>query len=90
MKDIHVKRIVGMWALMLLIPVWALAQSITVKGTVKDASGETMAGVNVLQVGTTNGIITDIDGNYQINVPSNAKLVFSFIGYVSQTVPVNG
>jgi TonB-linked SusC/RagA family outer membrane protein len=90
MKDILFKRSIGLLALMLMIPVWVLAQSITVKGTVKDANGDTMAGVNVLQVGTTNGIITDIDGNYRINVPSNAKLVFSFIGYVSQTVPVNG
>jgi TonB-linked SusC/RagA family outer membrane protein len=70
--------------------VWVFAQSITVKGTVTDANGDPMAGVNVLQSGTTNGIITDLNGDYKLNVPSNAKLVFSFIGYVSQTVPVNG
>ena len=49
-----------------------------------------MPGVNVLQVGTTNGIITDINGQYQMSVPSNAKLTFSFIGYVTQTVQVAG
>lgn len=90
MKDKIFQRSVGLLALMLIIPVWVFAQSITVKGTVTDANGDPMAGVNVLQSGTTNGIITDLNGDYKLNVPSNAKLVFSFIGYVSQTVPVNG
>ena len=81
-----------MWLLsfLMMIPVWVSAQNITVKGTVKDATGEGMPGVNVLQQGTTNGIITGMDGSFTLNVPSNAKLVFSFIGYVTQTVSVNG
>lgn len=81
-----------MWLLsfLMMIPIWVSAQNITVKGTVKDATGEGLPGVNVLQQGTTNGIITDIDGNFAINVPSNAKLEFSFIGYVKQVVAVNG
>lgn len=81
-----------MWLLsfLMMIPVWVSAQNITVKGTVKDATGEGMPGVNVLEQGTTNGIITGMDGSFTLNVPSNAKLVFSFIGYVTQTVSVNG
>jgi TonB-linked SusC/RagA family outer membrane protein len=73
-----------------MIPVWVFAQNLTVRGTVKDANGNEMPGVNVLQVGTANGIITDLDGNYSINVPSNAKLTFSFIGYTTQTLSVSG
>ncbi|WP_373846920.1 SusC/RagA family TonB-linked outer membrane protein, partial [Bacteroides heparinolyticus] len=90
MKNIYLKRCIGLLSLLLIIPVWVYAQNVTVKGTVKDSNGESMPGVNVLQAGTTNGIITDVEGNYQLNVPSNAKLIFSFIGYVTQTVPVAG
>lgn len=90
MKNINLKRSIGLLSLLLMIPVWVCAQNITVKGTVKDTSGESMPGVNVLQVGTTNGIITDINGQYQMSVPSNAKLTFSFIGYVTQIVQVAG
>lgn len=90
MKNINLKRSIGLLSLLLMIPVWVCAQNITVKGTIKDTSGESMPGVNVLQVGTTNGIITDINGQYQMSVPSNAKLTFSFIGYVTQTVQVAG
>ena len=58
-----------MWLLsfLMMIPVWASAQNITVKGTVKDATGEGMPGVNVLQQGTTNGIITGIEDVYAGN-----------------------
>ncbi len=90
MKNLISKRSIGLLSLLLMIPVWVAAQNITVKGTVTDTSGEPMPGVNVLEQGTTNGNITDIDGNYQISVPSNAKLSFSFIGYITQTVSVAG
>ncbi len=90
MKNINLKRSIGLLSLLLIIPVWVCAQNVTVKGTVTDLNGESMPGVNVLQAGTTNGIITDIEGNYQLSVPSNARLIFSFIGYVTQTVSVDG
>lgn len=90
MKNINLKRCIGLLSILLMIPVWVCAQNITVKGSVKDSNGDGMPGVNVLQIGTTNGIITDIDGNYQISVPSNAKLAFSFIGYVTQEIQVAG
>lgn len=65
-----------------------LAQTVT--GTVSDANGP-LPGVNVIVKGTTNGVTTDFDGNYSIdNVASDATLVFSFIGYKTQEVAVNG
>src|SRR3712207_5967980 len=90
MRNINLKKGIGLLSLLLIIPVWVYAQNVTVKGTVKDSNGESMPGVNVLQAGTTNGIITDVEGNYRLNVPSDAKLIFSFIGYITQTVPVAG
>jgi TonB-linked SusC/RagA family outer membrane protein len=74
----------------LWIPVFMLAQGQrVVTGTVIDSEGEPIIGVNVLEKGTGNGNITDIDGKYSIRVSSNATLTFSFIGYVSQEVAVN-
>ena len=68
----------------------ALAQK-TVKGTVKDATGDPVIGANVLEKGTNNGTITDFEGNYTLtNVKANGTLVFSYIGYVSQEIKVNG
>ena len=62
----------------------------TVSGVVSDASGP-IPGVNVLVKGTTTGTQTDFDGNYSVNVGSaDAVLVFSFIGYATQEIPVNG
>ena len=62
-----------------------LAQN-KVSGTVVDASGEPLIGVSVLEDGTTNGGITDFDGNFTLTVKSGAKLTFSYVGYTSQTL----
>lgn len=67
----------------------AVVQS-TVTGTVTDADGAPLPGANVLVKGTTNGTQTDFDGNYSINVDGDATLVFSYIGFASQEVAVNG
>jgi iron complex outermembrane receptor protein len=65
-------------------------QDITVTGTVTDAlEGFTLPGVNVLIKGTTRGATTNADGEYSIQVSPDATLVFSFIGYVEQEIPVN-
>lgn len=62
-----------------------------VTGKVTDSTNEGMPGVNVQVKGTATGTITDFDGNYSIDVPdSKSTLVFSFIGYVTQQVPVGG
>lgn len=68
---------------LLAIPV--LAQDLEVAGTVVDADdGLPLPGVTVLEKGTTNGTVTDIDGNYKMTVPMNSTLVFSFVGYEPQ------
>ena len=59
-----------------------------VKGQVIDATGEPLIGVNISVIGGTEGTITDIDGNYAINVPAGAKLKFSYIGYKDQIIDV--
>lgn len=77
--------------LLLLLPLGLHAQDIEVKGRVIDAAlKEGIPGANIMVKGTTTGTITDMDGNYSIVVDKNSTLVFSFIGYVEQTVPVNG
>ena len=82
------KRLLSL-ATAFLMTVVAMAQ-ITVTGNVKDDSGEPIIGANVLVKGTTNGTITDFDGNYSISVPSNATLVFSYVGYKDQEIAVAG
>ena len=57
-----------------------------VGGTVKDANGEPLVGVSVQEVGTQNGAVTDVDGNYTLNVKPGAKLKISYIGFTPQTV----
>ena len=86
------KRMIALLSFLLLLCTTAVfCQTITVTGTVTDAtSGETLVGVNVYVKGTTNGAITDIDGKYTVQqVPTAAVLVFSYIGYTPQDVNVN-
>ena len=65
------------------------AQSVAVSGTVIDAdSKEPLIGVSILEVGTTNGIITDLDGNFQINVAAATTLQLSYVGYETQEIKV--
>lgn len=63
---------------------------ITVTGKVIDENGVSLPGATVQQKGTTNGVITDIDGNFSISVPSDATLILSFVGYSNTEVAVNG
>lgn len=73
----------------LVFSVQVFAQAITVKGVVKDSAGEPVIGANVVVVGTTNGTITDFDGNFTIKANKNAKLEISFIGYKNTVVKVS-
>ncbi|WP_209329271.1 SusC/RagA family TonB-linked outer membrane protein [Lunatimonas salinarum] len=67
----------------------AFAQSITVSGTVFDENKAPLPGVSILVKNSTTGTVTDLDGRYQLNVPSgNSVLVFSFLGYFRQEVTV--
>lgn len=74
----------------LLIGQSVYAQTKEVKGIVKDPTGETVIGASVLEKGTTNGTITDFDGNFVLTVADNAVLQISYIGYQTQEVSVQG
>ncbi|MGV3460649.1 MAG: SusC/RagA family TonB-linked outer membrane protein [Flavobacterium sp.] len=77
--------------LLLMLPLTALAQS-TVTGNVRDnATGEPLPGVNVIVEGTQNGTQTDMDGNYTLsNVASGSRIVFTFVGFATNTVDYTG
>lgn len=81
------------WLLMMLcfLPLSGVvsAQNITVKGTVTDAIGPVI-GASVIQKGTSNGVITEVDGTFSLSVPSNAVLTVSCIGYTTQEIRLNG
>ncbi|WP_374948729.1 SusC/RagA family TonB-linked outer membrane protein [Mucilaginibacter sp.] len=87
----RISTISGLMLLLFFFTTAALAQNVTLKGKVTDAAtGESLIGVSVGIKGTANGVQTDVNGAYSISVPSNATLTFSYIGYTSQFVPVNG
>ena len=74
---------------LLLVSTFTFAQS-KVSGTVKDANGEPLIGVSVMEVGTNNGAVTDMNGNYTLNVKPGAKLKLSYIGFTSKTIKASG
>ena len=74
---------------LLLVSSLTFAQS-NVSGTVKDANGEPLIGVSVLEVGTQNGAVTDMYGNYKLNVKPGAKLKLTYIGFTSKTIKASG
>lgn len=61
-----------------------------IQGKITDENGMEMPGVNIIEKGTSNGVTTDFDGIYTITANSNATLIFSFLGYITQEVQVNG
>ena len=65
-------------------------QTITVRGTVYDDQGAPLPGAGVMVKGTTQGTVTDLDGNYEIRVKPNQTLVITFVGMKDQEIPVNG
>ena len=83
----HLLRKILSFAFFLLVSTYAFAQN-AVTGTVIDNTGMPLIGVSVVEKGTTNGSVTDIDGKYTVNVEKGKTLVFSYIGYVTQEVEV--
>lgn len=80
-----------LFLLVAMISLSVSAQNVTVKGTVTDKTGETVIGASVVEKGnTSNGTITDIDGNFSLSVPANATLVISYVGMRSQDVAIKG
>lgn len=87
MKQLILKSLLFICAFMLISTVQAQTQ--TVSGTVTDVSGP-LPGANISVRGTSNGTITDFDGNYVLNnVPPDAVLIYSFVGYTTQEIGVN-
>ena len=74
----------------LFLSAGAYAQQISVRGIVKDLMGEPVIGANVLVKGTSNGVITDIDGKFALSAAKNDILIISFVGFMSQEIPVTG
>ncbi|MEP5616715.1 MAG: TonB-dependent receptor [Flavobacteriaceae bacterium] len=64
--------------------------SITVSGTVGDEQGTPLPGASIILKGTTNGVQTDFDGNYSLDVPSSGILVFSYIGFIPREISIGG
>lgn len=90
MKDTIVIKSLRLLCLLCLVPLWAFAQKVSITGVVKDAAGESIIGASVIEKGTTNGTITDFDGNFTLQVENDAVLSISFVGYQPQDVPVAG
>lgn len=89
-KQIINYRIVTLIILMSFIPLLAMSQTVTIKGVIKDVSGEPVVGASITETGTSNGIIADLDGNFTLKVSPKATLTISFMGYRTQTVSVAG
>ena len=93
LKQTRMRRISLLLVSLIVLTVQtALAQTFSVKGTVMSGDdNEPLIGATILQEGTTNGVVTDVDGNYTIEVKdaSKATLVISYIGMVTQKHPVN-
>lgn len=88
-KEVFFKVWQLIFLLSLLFPVSGFAQAIQVRGTVLDASGISVIGASVLEKGTTNGVITDVDGNFELSVSPKATLVISYVGFKTQEIAVN-
>src|SRR5690606_18991190 len=90
---IKIQRVTILVIALFFFGITAFAQQQTVTGKITDATtGEALPGVNIVIMGTTTGTVSDVDGNYRLNV-NNAQsdvLVFRFIGFTEQEIPVNG
>lgn len=88
LKNARLRPFALFMALFLMNVSWAFAQ-LTVTGRVQSTTGEPLIGVNVVEKGTTNGTVTDLDGNYTLRVAKGKTLVFSYIGFLTQEIVVD-
>ena len=79
----NLKKIIAS-ALLMMVSTIVCAQKIEVSGTVVDPSGEAIIGASIMEKGTTNGTVTDVDGNFKLTTASGAKIVVSYIGFQTQ------
>lgn len=87
-KYLRFQRCSNLFLLLILLLSFSAvsAQNISVKGVVVDNSNEPMIGVSILEKGTSNGTVTDLDGNFSLNVKSGSYLIVSYVGFKSQEV----
>ena len=92
MKQVNLRiyRMILILLVGLSLSAGAYAQQISVGGIVKDQMGEPVIGANVIVKGTSNGVITDIDGKFALSAAKNDILIISFVGFMSQEIPVTG
>ncbi len=91
MRDRFTKNKLCLALLLCFMSWYAHAQTNTVTGSIKDPLGETLPGVNIMVQGTNTGTISDYDGSYSITIPEGRNvLVFSYLGYQTKTVEING
>lgn len=83
-----IQKIPLLFIAMILMATSVVAQ-VKVTGKVTDATGEALVGATVLEQGTSNGVVTDLNGLYSINVPADASLVYNYVGFSPQTIRVN-
>ena len=83
------KKLMMLIMLSVLVSLRLAAQDIEVHGIVTDQAGETVIGATVMQKGTSNGTVTDIDGNFTLTVPHDATLTISYIGFATQEIAVS-
>jgi len=81
-------RILWLIAFLLFTVQLSAQQKVTVKGKITDEHNEPVIGANIMEKGTTNGVISDFDGFFTLNVSSGATLVVSYIGFAQQEIPV--
>ena len=85
-NSLLLSRVTLFVVLTMLISFHVNAQQLTSTGRVVDAMNDPLIGVSVIEKGTSNGAITDMDGNFTLRVPSGAVLQFSYVGYMTQDV----
>jgi TonB-dependent starch-binding outer membrane protein SusC len=91
MKKNRLIKVATLMLPMLLFSFWSFGQTLTIHGSVKDETGSPLPGVTVVVKGTSNGTSTDINGNYSISVPADAKILsFSFVGMVPLEIEIGG
>src|SRR3712207_5412835 len=85
-NHLSVMKRLAVLLLVMCATISAFAQKVSVKGTVTDRQNEPIIGASILEQGTSNGVATDLDGNFTIQVDKNATLRISYIGYKTRTL----
>lgn len=86
-KSLHLRDLLLLLLLVSAVP-YAFGQDVAVSGKITDPTGDPLPGVNVLVKGTTRGVVSNMDGMYEITTPAGSTLVFSYIGFLSQEIVV--